>query len=308
MKKVFVSYSHKQGPWVWERLVPVLRAAGGAEVFIDKERFFAGRGIKGQMDSTQDAAEVSLLVLTPEYLASDYCRHEMDRAIAGDPGFTDGQVLPVKLADCDMSVFHRANDPPLWVDLTSDSDADAWELLLKSLDALELQASAPHWLDVRDELVSNLRDQQQSVNLVIHGEPNWRALRDHLKEDWLHRMAIVDLDDPGTASLQGLVRHILASLGSPVDVPRGSQSVEALDGLKAMRGTLLLALMHFDNVRARKKIYGADFFFALRHLISDERKLVLLAESRAPFKELLPKDHPLSSLHPKLVELRGRSQ
>jgi len=31
MVKVFVSYSHRQGEWVWGRLVPVLKASG-AEV------------------------------------------------------------------------------------------------------------------------------------------------------------------------------------------------------------------------------------------------------------------------------------
>ena len=79
------SYSHRQGQWVWERLVPILRAAGCAEVLIDRERFRAGRGVKGQMDATQNQADVSLLVLTPDYLASDYCRHEMTRALATDP-------------------------------------------------------------------------------------------------------------------------------------------------------------------------------------------------------------------------------
>lgn len=48
-KRVFVSYSDKQGQWVWERLVPILRAAGCAEVLIERERFRAGRGVKGQI-------------------------------------------------------------------------------------------------------------------------------------------------------------------------------------------------------------------------------------------------------------------
>jgi len=34
--KVFISYSHRQGEWVWSRLVPVLKAAS-AEVLIDKD-------------------------------------------------------------------------------------------------------------------------------------------------------------------------------------------------------------------------------------------------------------------------------
>ena len=67
-----------------QRLVPCLKAGGG-EVLIDLERFRAGFGVKGQMDATQDQAEAHLLILSPEYLQSEYCRHEMQRAIACDP-------------------------------------------------------------------------------------------------------------------------------------------------------------------------------------------------------------------------------
>ncbi len=303
-KKVFVSYCRKQGQWVWERLVPIIRAAGCAEVLIDRERFVAGRGVKGQMDAAQDQTEVSLLVLSPDYLASEYCRREMDRAITADPTFRDDKVLPVMRVACDLSRFQQGNDPPLWVDLTSDSDPAPWALMLKSLSAVRLNTSAPHWLEVRDEIVRKLRDQQQSVNLVVHGLPNWHALRDHLRLDWLPRLAVVNLDDPATSTLDGLVGETLRACGCAVDVPRGARSVGALNALKSAPGPLMLAFTHFDNVRARKKAYGADIFFALRNLITDHRKLVLLVESRAPAKELLPKDHPLSGLHFHGVELR----
>ena len=136
-KRVFISYSHHQGQWVCERLVPILRAAGCADVLLDRERFRAGRGLQGQMDATQDQADVSLLVLTPDYLASDYCRHEMQRALASDPDFRRDRVLPVQRADCDLSTFQRTSDPPLRVNLTHDTDPAPWSLLLKSLAAAQ---------------------------------------------------------------------------------------------------------------------------------------------------------------------------
>lgn len=72
-KRIFISYSHKQGEWVWKNLVPCLKA-GGAEVRIDIERFRAGKEVVAQMDAEQDAADLSVLVLSPEYLASAMCQ------------------------------------------------------------------------------------------------------------------------------------------------------------------------------------------------------------------------------------------
>ncbi len=88
-KKVFISYCHQQGEWVWNRLVPCLRA-GGAQVLIDRERFEAGKGLLGQMDAVQDEADINVLVLSADYLASPNCLHEMARAVAGDPVFEQG--------------------------------------------------------------------------------------------------------------------------------------------------------------------------------------------------------------------------
>ncbi|MEP7013012.1 MAG: toll/interleukin-1 receptor domain-containing protein [Acidobacteriota bacterium] len=131
--KVFVSYSHLQEDWVVDRLVPVLRA-GGAEVLIDREVFGAGRSLIGQMDATQDQADVHLLVLSPDYLASPMCRHEMDRAIALDPKFERGVVVPVLRVATPLPVSISGPNP-LYADLADDGNVSAWDLVLKGVGA-----------------------------------------------------------------------------------------------------------------------------------------------------------------------------
>jgi hypothetical protein len=54
------------------------------------------------MMATQGKADIHLLVLTPEYLKSDYCVEEMQRAFALDPDFSKGIVLPVILERCEL--------------------------------------------------------------------------------------------------------------------------------------------------------------------------------------------------------------
>jgi hypothetical protein len=69
-----------------------------------------------------------------------------------------------------------------------------------------------------------------------------------------------------------------------------------------------LAIIHFDYVRDREKSssYDANLFGALRYLIMDARKLVLLIESKEFFINLLPVGHPLSSITTmNTVELNG---
>jgi len=205
-KRVFVSCSHRQGPWVWDRLVPCLRA-GGAEVVIDRERFVAGRAVVGQMDEHQDAAESCLLVLSPDYLGSDYCRHEMERAIARDPAFDDGSVVPVMRHDCDLPDELRGPNP-LYVDLRDDRQPAPWDLLLSASEAY-LGVDGPRWLAIRDE-VQRFLERKQSVNLVVRGDGvAWRQLIDHLE---LPELGVVDLQKPSTFSRRGLAGEILRAL------------------------------------------------------------------------------------------------
>ncbi|HXU29622.1 MAG TPA: toll/interleukin-1 receptor domain-containing protein [Thermoanaerobaculia bacterium] len=302
-RKVFVSYSHRQEDWVVDRLVPVLRA-GGAEVLIDREIFGVGRSVLGQMDETQDRAEVQVLVLSPEYLASPMCRHELDRAVALDPKFEHGVVVPVLRVPTPLpDSISKPN--PLYADLADDENSSAWDLVLRGLKA-DLGTDAPAWLTARDEVRRSLR-RDQSVNLVVGRGVDWRPLVKDLRRGELADLGLVDLERPQAASRRGLIEEILAELGAPVVVPGPPEDLVTFGrALQARKTPGRIALLCFD-LAARRDSYGLDLFASLRYLITEARLLTLLVQSRVPFAMLLPDGHPMSSaMGFETVFLRGR--
>ncbi len=308
-KRVFISYCHKQGEWVWDKLAPCLKA-GGAEVLIDLERFEAGKAVVGQMDDLQDGAEVSVLVLSPDYLASDYCTHEMRRSFTGDPDFSKGSVLPVMRVDCALPDEIMEHEP-LWVDLRDDKKADPWTLLFKACGG-DLGVAAPNWLEARNEIVRYL-ERGDSVNLVVKrsksAKPAWRALIAHIQKDFLPDLGVIDLNSGATASRRGMVVEILKACGSTITAPPEPEDLVTLDRVMSERpGPAIIAMVRFDIIAYREKRYELDFFATLRDLVTEKRKIILLVQSRSHFNELLPADHPLSSItNLKTVELKGKS-
>ncbi len=302
MTKTFISYCHRQGDWVWKRLVPCLKA-GGADVLIDRERFELGRAVIGQMDALQDQADKHLLVLSADYLSSPYCCHEMDRAIALDPGFASGIIIPVLREACTLpaSITHPN---PLYADLRDDRQPDPWTQVLLSCDAARLGTTAPAWLAARDEAARFL-ERNQSVNLVVENGVNWRALLEHLANDYPLGLARVDLQDPDTTSRRGLLATIAKALEARVVLSDEPRDLSDFKALLMSRSSTRVALTHFD-LAPHRRYYDVDLFAALRFLMMDRRKLTLLVQSRTPFAALLPRDHPLSDIDIKTVELRAR--
>lgn len=65
-------------------------------------------------------------------------------------------------------------------------------------------------------------------------------------------------------------------------------------------------MTHFD-LTVHRADYDVNLFSALRHLVMESRKLVLLIQSRQPFASLLPRGHPLSEIDVRTVEIKGRT-
>jgi hypothetical protein len=301
-KTVFISYSHRQGDWVWDRLVPCLRA-GGAEVLIDREQFAAARALNKQTDDVQDRADLNMLVFSPEYLGSKFCKREMSRAIRRDPKFEWGIAIPIVRVKCDLpAAIQRPN--PIYVDLRDDQDADQWKLLLDRC-GNGLGTTAPAWLKARDDVRRHL-ERGESVNLTVDGNVRWRPLIENVRTGHLADLCVVDLDDPDTFSRRGLVEAILNECGTPTDVPDVPNDLASLKRILMSRPITRVALTHFDQASHRSQAYGLDLFAALRYLVMDSRKLILLIQSRVPFGALLPEVHRTSPIDLKTVELRGR--
>lgn len=302
MAKIFISYSHTDSAWVRNRLAPCLDA-GGAEVLVDYRLFTGGRTVIGQMDATQDAADCHVLVLNRAYHASPMCRHEMDRAIARDPTLNNGVVVVIRRDD---EPVPPPLDRTLWADLRDDLLVDPWTIVLTPCNA-SLGTTAPHWLEVRDEVVAKLND-NTSVNLVVLGAGlPWRRLLKDVRTRVRGGLPLIDLEDAVTIPRDGLVSAMMGAIGMHQPVLPPPRDLGQLSDALASKPRSRIGLLHFDLVAERERAagYGVNLFTTLRNTIMDKQSLTLLAQSRRPFGVLCPRGHPLSVIDIRTVELKA---
>jgi hypothetical protein len=300
-RKIFVSYSHAQKDWVHDRLCPCLQASG-ADVKVDKDRFGAGHEVLRQMDGLQDEADATLAVLSPDYVASNACMHELRRSVAKDRGFTGG-TIPVHRADCAIpdELNPGSLQAPLRVDLRDDTQPGPWADVFKACHS-DLGAEAPHWLETRDE-VRRMLKRNESVNLIVHGQPKWRHLIHHLAGS--ESLRIVDLALPETITRPGLLSQMLGHATLP-NKPKGQDLVEFKRHLESIPDAVSMALLHCEVIEQRN--YGSDLFFTLRHLVSEVRKLQLLIVTREKsFVTFVPAQVRGSLPTLPVVEFKGRA-
>jgi hypothetical protein len=96
---LFISYSHHDSEWVVGWLLPRLRAAG-LRVCIDRESFDIGVPSLVNMERAVDNSRHTLLVLTPTYVASEWCEFEELLTQTQDPAGRRRRLLPLLLQTC----------------------------------------------------------------------------------------------------------------------------------------------------------------------------------------------------------------
>ena len=115
-KAIFVSYSHKQGDWVWDRLMSCLKA-GGAEVLIDREQVEAARRLYKQVDDVQDRAALNVLVFSPDYLDQQVLPARDEAGPPARPEVRPGDCHPrqagrVRITTRDQAIEPAVCGPP----------------------------------------------------------------------------------------------------------------------------------------------------------------------------------------------------
>lgn len=102
MTTVFFSYSHKD-EGLRDRLevhLSMLKRQDAIEAWHDR-RIKIGDELKGAIDKELERADIILLLVSPDFLASDYCYDvEMNRAMERHHS-TEARVIPIILRPCD---------------------------------------------------------------------------------------------------------------------------------------------------------------------------------------------------------------
>jgi hypothetical protein len=127
---VFISYSHKDEDWVVKELLPRLEGAG-AKVCIDFRDFTPGKAALHNMRDAVERSARTLLVVTPNWVASHLADYEGVLVRSDDPTGRKRRTIPLLLqaADIpkDISILS-------YIDFTRPERLDlAWRQLLAAL-------------------------------------------------------------------------------------------------------------------------------------------------------------------------------
>ncbi|MCS7010256.1 MAG: toll/interleukin-1 receptor domain-containing protein [Anaerolineales bacterium] len=128
---VFISYSHKDKEWVHKVLLPTLET-NGIRVCIDIRDFLPGKPSLLNMQEASHNSRHTLLVLTPNWLESEWTLYESLLARTDDPAGFQRRTIPLMLQRCDPPPFLAMLT---WVDFTNPKhEKEAWRLLFRALE------------------------------------------------------------------------------------------------------------------------------------------------------------------------------
>lgn len=127
---VFISYSSQDKEWVRDELLSRIEEAG-LKAFIDFRDFTRGAPSIKEMARGVKECPKTLLVLTPDYLESEWCDLEVVMGQTLSPANRDLRLLPLLKVPCEKPLYAASLTH---IDFTDGADHDlAWRQLLTAL-------------------------------------------------------------------------------------------------------------------------------------------------------------------------------
>jgi hypothetical protein len=135
---VFVSYSSRDKQWVRGELLKHIEKAG-LRAFIDFRDFTRGAPSINECERGVVKCRKTLLVLTPDYIESEWCEIENIMVQTLSPANRDLRLIPLLKTRCEKPLRIGALTH---IDFTDGADIDlAWHQLLAAMDALPEQSA-----------------------------------------------------------------------------------------------------------------------------------------------------------------------
>lgn len=124
----FISYSHNDSQWVKKILIPKLESHN-FKVIIDYRDFRGGSFSIEEMERAVIQSRNVILVLTEDYLKSNWSKFENIMAQSLDPSAIQRKIIPILRKSCKiplrLKILH-------YRDMRT-NDIDQWELLIQDL-------------------------------------------------------------------------------------------------------------------------------------------------------------------------------
>ncbi|MEA3208194.1 MAG: hypothetical protein QOE70_1251 [Chthoniobacter sp.] len=188
---VFVSYAHRDLPWVEQMLLPQLRAAQ-LNVCQDVAQFRAGASCIANMEAAVAGCRRTLAVLTPQWVASDWCNLEGHLTLLDDPIGRRRRLVPIMLERCQPSAavrllsYHDFMDAAAveskWPQLIADlaAELDAAPLLPSEAGKAPAERAVARFSSGVGALIEAMRATPEMRGAVAASEVCLRLVRDNL--------------------------------------------------------------------------------------------------------------------------------
>src|SRR5712692_5231233 len=118
----FISYTGKDSRWA--QWIAMQLEEAGYHTIIQAWDFRPGSNFVAEMDNAAKRADCTLLVLSPNYLASYYAFTEWAAALRHDPRGKQGKLLPVRIQHCEVEGLLG---PIVYIDLVDLDEQQACE-------------------------------------------------------------------------------------------------------------------------------------------------------------------------------------